>query len=90
MSIIPVKLKKELIEKLDYLIRIGVYKNRNSAIREILEDELSKRNYYEFENFVDPGKIRNIVEGLLVIKDFNITLESDKTAVELVREGRER
>ncbi|MHA1279890.1 MAG: ribbon-helix-helix domain-containing protein, partial [Candidatus Helarchaeota archaeon] len=39
-------MKKELIEKIDYLVRIGRYPNRSAAIREIIEEKLADKNYF--------------------------------------------
>lgn len=38
MSVIPVKLEKEDIKKLDVLVRLGVFEKRSEAVRSMLRD----------------------------------------------------
>ena len=90
MATYPIKLKKELIEKIDYLVRLGRYPNRSAAIREILEERLSNENYY-LEDFLKIEEaIKPIVQQLIKLEKFEINLNSKKSATELVSEGRER
>ncbi len=42
MPVIPVKLESNFVEKLDALVSMGKFKNRSQAIREILNERLSK------------------------------------------------
>lgn len=90
MSTFPVKLKKELIEKIDYLVRIGRYPNRSAAIREIIEEKLEDENYFIEDSIINWEKINKILQELTGLKDFIITFTSEKSATELVSEGRER
>jgi Arc/MetJ-type ribon-helix-helix transcriptional regulator len=90
MAILPVKLKKELIEKIDYLVKIGRYTNRSTAIREILEEKLANENYILKESLIIEEQVRPIIQEILKIKDFKLNLKSKKSATELVSEGRER
>jgi len=89
-SILPVKLKKELIEKIDYLIKIGRYPNRSIAIREILEEKLAKEDYILKNSLTIEEEIKPILQEIIKIKDFKINLKSEKSATELVSEGREK
>ncbi|MHA1300710.1 MAG: ribbon-helix-helix domain-containing protein [Candidatus Helarchaeota archaeon] len=87
---VPIKLKKEIIEKIDYLVKMGRYPNRSVAIRQILEEKLSLENYI-FEDFIlIKEKIKPMLNKAMEIPDLNIKLKSKKSATELVSEGRER
>ena len=90
MATLPIKLRKDLIEKIDYLIKIGRYPNRSAAIREILEEHLANENYILQNYLMIDEKIKPILQEILKIKDFKINLKSKKSATELVSEGRER
>ncbi|MHA1358516.1 MAG: ribbon-helix-helix domain-containing protein [Candidatus Helarchaeota archaeon] len=90
MSTLPIKLKKELIEKIDYLVRIGRYPNRSAAIREIIEEKLADRNYFIEDSIINWERIYKILQELTELKEFTITFTSRKSATELVSEGRER
>ena len=91
MGTVPVKLQVALIEKLDAFVRMGKFKNRSEAIRQIL------RQYLERVPMTGPlsdepniNQISSVVNLMLTKKKpvFNIT--SRKTAAKLVKEGRER
>ncbi|MDD1778515.1 MAG: ribbon-helix-helix domain-containing protein [Candidatus Helarchaeota archaeon] len=90
MATIPIKLKKELIEKIDYLVKIGRYTNRSTAIREILEEKVENESIILKESSIIEEKIKPILQELLDAKDFELNLKSKKSATELVSEGRER
>ena len=90
MATLPIKLKKSLIEKIDYLVKIGRYPNRSAAIRDILEERLADENYFYENSLINRDKIDKAVQNLLKLKDFQIILTSEKSATELVSEGRER
>ncbi|MFX0133525.1 MAG: ribbon-helix-helix domain-containing protein [Candidatus Hodarchaeota archaeon] len=87
---IPIKLKKEIIEKLDYLVKVGRYPNRSAAVREIIEEKLSNENYLLEDFMLIEEKVKPILQKLIKIQDFEIVLKSKKSATELVSEGRER
>ncbi|NHI94611.1 MAG: ribbon-helix-helix protein, CopG family [Candidatus Lokiarchaeota archaeon] len=90
MTTLPIKLKKEIIEKIDYLVKIGRYPNRSAAIREIIYEKLANENFLWEETLINRKKIEDMLNNLKKIKDFQIIFTSDKTANELVSEGRER
>ena len=90
MATLPVKLKKELIEKIDYLVTIGRYPNRSAAIRDIIQEKLSDENYFFEDLLINKEKINKILENLRSRKDFNVIFKSKKSATQIVSEGRER
>ncbi|MHA1378664.1 MAG: ribbon-helix-helix domain-containing protein [Candidatus Helarchaeota archaeon] len=87
---IPIKLKKEIIEKIDYLVKIGRYPNRNAAIREIVEEKLSKENYIIEDFSRIEEKVEPILRKLLKVKNLKVNLKSKESATEMVSEGRGR
>ena len=87
---IPIKLKKEIIEKIDYLVKVGRYPNRSAAIREIIEEKLSNENYILEDFMLTEENIKPILQKIIKIQDLDIKLKSKKSATELVSEGRER
>lgn len=90
MATYPIKLKKELVEKIDYLVQLGRYPNRSTAIREIIEDRLARETYY-LEGLSKTNEIiKPILQNLIKLDNFEIRLKSKKSATELVSEGRER
>ena len=90
MATLPIRLKKELIEKIDYLVKIGRYPNRSAAIRGILQEKLDNENYISEDELINKEKINKMLKKLGKLKDFKISFTSEKSATELVSEGRER
>jgi len=91
LSIVPVKLQKEDVQKLDMLVRLGVFKNRSQAIRWILREGMEKKIAALPQadlSGIDPVvklMVRLASQGVDVIK-----ITSAKTAAEIVSEGRQR
>jgi len=90
MGTIPVKLQAELIEKLDVLIRVGKFKNRSEAIRQILKQYLEREPMIPLSSEARRKKISSVVNLMLAKKKPVFDITSRKTAAELVAEGRER
>ena len=89
MKNVSLKIDDTLVEQLDFLVKTGKYKSRNEALRKMIknsiERELSNFNINEIEN----EKINKLVK---IFKKEKVTLiiNSSKTALDLVNEGRER
>ena len=62
MSAIPVKLSAAIIEKIDYLVKIGKYKNRSQAIREFIAKALVEETLFEIENEINVSKIAELIK----------------------------
>lgn len=90
MSIVPVKLKPELVKKLDLLVKIGKYKNRSDAIRKILTERIEREGLITDRDKEREQRIKHVVHLMKSKKGPVFELVSDKTASELIREGRER
>ena len=66
MTTIPIQLNEVDLGKIDYLIKIGRYKNRSQALRFLIQDRLSQETIqFEFENIEVEKKRQQIVEELL-------------------------
>ena len=88
---IPVPLNDNDLKKIDYLVKIGRYKNRTQAIRALLREKLAQQTIIlKGEKTVDENSIKNIISELSNLPEFSFTIKSSKSAVELVGEERER
>ncbi|MEQ9714354.1 MAG: ribbon-helix-helix domain-containing protein [Candidatus Asgardarchaeum sp.] len=88
MSVIPVKLDKETIKEIDNLVKQGIYKSRNEAIRKLIAESLRRKIIN-----LNTNNISKIVKGLLEKRDNGqcpIIIVTDKTAEEIISEGRDR
>ncbi len=91
MAVIPVKIDEEDAKKLDMLVRFGLFKNRTEAIRWALREGLEKKiGAIPLLNFsgIDP-----VVDLMLQLASKGvdvIRITSERTAAEIVGEGRQR
>lgn len=91
MAVIPVKVDQENLRKLDMLVRPGVFKNRSAAIRCALKEGLEKK--MESVPTLDLSGIGSVVELMLRLTSKGVDvigITSERTAVEVVSEGRQR
>ena len=56
---VPVRIDKEILETLDLFVKLGFYKNRSDAIRELMKKGMEAR-----EEVKELGRIVKIVERL--------------------------
>ena len=91
MITIPIKLNELDLVKIDYLIKIGRYKNRSQAIKTMLQEKLKQELItFEEENDQEEKKRKDALAKMLKLRQLEIQFRTKKTAVELVNEGRER
>ncbi|MHA1651278.1 MAG: ribbon-helix-helix domain-containing protein [Candidatus Helarchaeota archaeon] len=91
MTTIPVPLNDDDLKKIDYLVKIGRYKNRTQAIKALLRKQLAQQTIIlKGGKTIDEKSIKNIINELSKLPDFSFTIKSSKSAVELVGEERER
>jgi len=91
LAIIPIKVDQEDVRKLDMLVRLGVFKNRSEAIRWALREGLEKK--IGVTPLLDLSDIGSVVKLMLQLasKGVNvIRITSERTAAEIVSEGRQR
>ena len=91
MKTIPIKLIDQDVYKIDYLVKIGRYKNRSQAIKTMIDSSLSKEQILLDESDEipqkDKEKITSYFDGQL---DFNFSLDNGKSMADLVSQDRER
>ncbi|MHA1265809.1 MAG: ribbon-helix-helix domain-containing protein [Candidatus Helarchaeota archaeon] len=91
MKTIPIPLEDRDLEKIDYLIKIGRYKNRTQAIKALLQEKLAQETIiFEWEQAVDESSIKRVIEDLTRSSEFSFTIKSKQSAAELIGEERER
>lgn len=89
MITIPVGLDEETIEKLDALVKKGLYKNRTEAIRAQITNGLAKKSLLELKETPEEIKEKIFKNLLQSSRPINL-LPTNKSIMELVSEGRER
>ena len=85
MTVVPVRLGDEEVGKLNLLLKRGVYRSRNDAIRAILAEGLEER-------LAEDEDVTPIVNKLLRLARRGrkpISFRSSRSVVEIVAEGRE-
>jgi Arc/MetJ-type ribon-helix-helix transcriptional regulator len=84
MAVVPVRLSEDDVRKLNVLMKRGIYKSRNEAIRALVEDGLQVK-------LGEDDDVTQIVDRLLALRkkeEIPIWFKSRKTAAEMVAEGR--
>ena len=89
MSAIPVRIPTDKLERIDYLVKIGRFKNRSEALKFFISTSLEKEEIIMLEHDVDMIKINELLDKIGKKKNLLI-IESEKSAVEMVSEGRSR
>ena len=84
MGIVPVRIDDDQLKRIDLLVKRGVYKTRNQAIREMLKTRL-------LEELSEDEDVEEMVRVLIETKKKGhepLVLQLEKSAVETVAEGR--
>jgi Arc/MetJ-type ribon-helix-helix transcriptional regulator len=86
MAVVPVRLSKEQIRRINLLVKLGIYPNRSEAIRAMLRQSID----LEIQRYSVNPRVERIVKAMLAYKGEQdvIRLKTKKTAAELVAEGR--
>ena len=90
MKNLSMKLPDDIVQQLDILVERGIYQSRNEALRSLISKGVKKEFATMFlHDQTQQDRINSIVNQF---KEMNIVLdlESEKTAVQLVSEERER
>jgi len=91
MTTILIRLNDSDLKKLDYLIKIGRYKNRNQAIKAFIQEKLAKETIsLDFENSEDLNLRKKIVSDLSNHPTFLFKTNLKKSSAEVISEERER
>jgi Arc/MetJ-type ribon-helix-helix transcriptional regulator len=92
MTTIPIQIADAELSKIDYLIRIGRYKNRSQAIKSMLQDKLNTESIlFEDEN-PEEEILRQKIVGELEKRNHEpiFLIKSEKNSAELISEDRNR
>lgn len=84
LTVVPVRLSDDEVRKLNLLLRRGVYRSRNEAIRAILVEGVKER-------LGEDEDVTPLVNKMLALKRSGknpISFKSRLSAVEIVAEGR--
>jgi Arc/MetJ-type ribon-helix-helix transcriptional regulator len=90
MATIPLHIDDSDLKKIDYLIKIGRYKNRIQAVKSIFQSKLGQESIpIEWESADDEVEIQTVVDEISSPPQLKITWLTTKSAVNLVREMRD-
>jgi len=84
MGVVPVRIDDDQLKRIDLLVKRGLYKTRNEAIRMMLKTRL-------LEELSEDEDVEDVVKILIETKKKGhepLVLWLEKTAVETVAEGR--
>jgi len=84
--VVPIRLSREQVRKINLLVKLGIYSNRSEAIKSMLEQSID----LEVQRYLVNPKVEQAVKALLTYKGGQdpIKLTTRKAAAELVAEGR--
>ncbi len=78
------------LKKIDYLIKIGRYKNRSQAIKLMYQSKVGQESItFEWESADEEVEIQAVVDEISSLPSAKITWQTTKSAVDLVREMRD-
>ena len=85
MTTIPIQLKDAEIHKIDYLVKIGKYKSRNQALKQLVEESLSRQKIQLEEEIQENNDERmRLFELLDRCGGFRLTLTTKELAADLI------
>jgi Arc/MetJ-type ribon-helix-helix transcriptional regulator len=89
VTVVPIRLSRQDARKLDLLVKLGVYRNRTEAIRAMIHAKADEHvSRYMFDE-----KVLRVLDELLKqetrTKASPLRILTDKTAAQIVAEGRE-
>jgi Arc/MetJ-type ribon-helix-helix transcriptional regulator len=92
MATIPIQLNDVDLKKIDYLVKSGRYKNRSQAIKSMIQEKLTQEVLpFEVDNPDQDELMKKILHDLREKKISGVfTIDSDKSAAELISEDRDR
>lgn len=93
-EVVPIRIPKEILEKIELLVRMGKYANKSEALRSIIIEHLEERKdllAYEGLLFQDK-RISEVAESMderKILELCKAIFSGRKTSVELIEEQRE-
>ena len=90
MTIVPIQLNDVELQKIDYLIQLGKYKNRSQAIRMFISHQLEEETIkFEWENKEENQKRIAIVEKYSKKKEPILLRNKSLNSAEYIRNQRD-
>ena len=91
---VPIRITKEVLEKIELLVKLGKYANKSEALRTTITEHLEERKeLFAYEGLLSQDKKISEVTESLDEKEFlelcEAILSGRKTSVELIEEQRE-
>jgi hypothetical protein len=91
MITVPVQLAESDIEKVDYLVKIGRYKNRSQALKAMLSDRIGQEaQVFEWDIPTDPKKYEKVLKEFIKMPKILFSSKEGKPLVKYLSEERER
>jgi len=93
-EVVPIRIPKDVLEKIELLVRLGKYANKSEALRTIIIEHLEERKeLLAYEGLLSQDKEISEVAESLDEKEFlelcKVIFSGRKTSVELIEEQRE-
>ena len=92
-EVVPIRIPKEVLEKIELLVRLGKYANKSEALRTIIEYLEERKELLAYEGLLSQDKKISEVAESLDEKEFlelcKAIFSGCKTSVELIEEQRE-
>ena len=88
MAIIPINLDEEIVEKIDLLVKRGLYKNRSEALRDQIVKGIENISIIQEPN-KESESYQELLKELLNSEAIPL-LDGEKTINEMISESRER
>lgn len=90
MISVSVDLDEYIIQKIDLLVRKGLYQSRSEAVRTLVTKGVERVALLE-EDHASREKVQRLLDLVIQNEEGSLDiLRTEKTAVDLVSEGRER
>ncbi|MGD0690027.1 MAG: ribbon-helix-helix domain-containing protein [Candidatus Bathyarchaeia archaeon] len=89
MTVIPIRLTRKDARKLDLLVKLGIYQSRTEAIRSMVNAKADEQVTQHLANEKTLRVLKRLLEYEGKEGKNPLRILSDKTAVEIVAEGRE-
>jgi Arc/MetJ-type ribon-helix-helix transcriptional regulator len=90
MITVPIQLNEIEVSKLDYLVKVGKYKNRTQAIKAMLNEKINQEMVpFDWELPEINAKRQKVLEKLMQISDFSFEIVDSSPANQIISDDRE-
>jgi Arc/MetJ-type ribon-helix-helix transcriptional regulator len=89
MTVVPIRLSRQDARKLDLLVKLGIYRSRTEAIRAMIHAKADE----QVSRYMLSDRVQHVLDEILrrerMAGRSPLRIISEKTAAEIVAEGRE-